>query len=159
MNCNIFNRTHWLCFIFSQILRGNSYFQRKKENIQLVNTPLFSVFGCFHLLQWYDMQFLVKVLFQVESIAEFNMSYKKTYFKGFHEFTLIHFLCSFRTTFHQHSIWPFVFKKYILLRRKECMIQNYRWILCLTYRKNRDSHKVVLNIRFYKGIIFRRNKI
>ena len=61
MNCNIFNRTHWLCFIFSQILRGNSYFQRKKENIQLVNTPLFSVFGCFHLPQSKASKYLTKI--------------------------------------------------------------------------------------------------
>ena len=43
-------RHHWLCFIFSVWLRRNSYFQKKKK-MQLVNTPLFSVSGCFHLSQ------------------------------------------------------------------------------------------------------------
>ena len=51
MNCNISNRDHWLCFIFSVRLRGNSFFRRKKKIIQLVNTPLFSVLGCFQLSQ------------------------------------------------------------------------------------------------------------
>ena len=51
------------------------------------------------------MQFLVEVLFQIEPTAEFNMSYKKTYLKCFHEFTLINFSCSFRTTFHQHVMF------------------------------------------------------
>ena len=60
---------------------------------------------------------------------------------------------SFRTTFHQHSVSPYIFKKYILLRTNECMIQNYRRLLCITYRKNRESHEVVLNIRLFKGII------
>ena len=50
------------------------------------------------------MQFRVEVLLQIESTAELNMSYKKTYFKGFHEFTLINFSCSFRITFHQHFV-------------------------------------------------------
>ena len=92
----------------------------------------------------------------MESTAKFNMNNKNTYFKGFHEFTLINFWCSFRTTFRQHCPWRFIFKKYILLRTNDCMVQNYRRLLWITYRKNRESHEVGLNIGFLKGIIFRR---
>ena len=101
------------------------------------------------------MHFRVEVPFQIESTAKFDMNNKNTYFKGFHEFTLINFSCSFRTTFHQHCVWRFIFKKYILLRTNDCMVQNYRRLLRITYRKNRESHEVGLNISFLKGIIFR----
>ena len=110
------------------------------------------------------MQFRVEVLLQIESSAELNMGYKNTYFKGFHEFTLINFSCSFRTTFHQHFARPFIFKKYILLRTNdgrmvERMVQNYRRLLRYTYGKNRESHEVDLNIPFLKNIIFLGYKI
>ena len=72
---------------------------------------------------------------------------------------LINLLCNFRITFHQHFVRPFIFKKYILLRANECIVQNYSRLLRITYRKNRESHEVVLNIRFLKGIIFRAYKI
>ena len=106
------------------------------------------------------MQFRVKFLFQIESTAEFNVSYKKNLFQGLPWVYFDTFLCSFCITFHQHSVWPFIFTKYILLRTNECMIQNYRWLLCITNRKNRESHEVVLNIRFlevsyFAGIKFR----
>ena len=101
------------------------------------------------------MHFPVEVPFQIESTAKFDMSNKNTYFKGFHEFTLINFSCSFRTTFHQHCVWRFIFKKYILLRTNNFMVQNYSILLRITYSKNRESQEVGLNISFLKGIIFR----
>ena len=101
------------------------------------------------------MHFRVKVSSQIESTAKFNMNNKNTYFKGFHDFTSINFSCSFRTTFHQHCVWRFIFKKYILLRTNNFMVQNYSILLRITYSKNRESQEVGLNISFLKGIIFR----
>ena len=53
-------RHHWLCFIFSVWLRRNGYLQKKKK-MQLVNTPLFSVSGCFHLSQSAISKDLIKI--------------------------------------------------------------------------------------------------
>ena len=50
MNCNISIWYQWLCFIINIWLRRNNHFQWKKY-IWLVNNPLFSVLGCFHLSQ------------------------------------------------------------------------------------------------------------
>ena len=46
----------------------------------------------------------MQFLFQIESTAEFNMSYKKNLFQGLPWVYFDIFLCSFRTTFHQHSV-------------------------------------------------------
>ena len=100
------------------------------------------------------MQFRVKVLFQIESTAKFNMSYKKNFISRV-SMSLLSYIFYVVFYYHQHSVSPFIFKKYILLRTSKCMIQNYSWLLCITYRKNRESHEVGLNIRFLKGILFR----
>ena len=103
------------------------------------------------------MHVRVEVPFQIDSTAKCDMkNNKNTYFKGFLEFTLINFSCNFCTTFHKHCVWRFIFKKCVLPRTNNCMVQNHRRLLRITYRKNRESHEVGLNIGFLKGIIFRR---
>ena len=102
------------------------------------------------------MHVRVEVPFQIDSTAKCDMkNNKNTYFKGFLEFTLINFSCNFCTTFHKHCVWRFIFKKCVLPRTNNCMVQNHRRLLRITYRKNRESHEVGLNIGFLKGIIFR----
>ena len=59
---------------------------------------------------------------------------------------------SFRTTFHQHLTWPFIFKKIQSAQNKQ---MHGSKLLEITNRKNRESHEVGLDIRFLKGIIFR----
>ena len=98
------------------------------------------------------MYFWAELLFKIESTAEFNMSYRNTYFKDFYEFTMINFLCSFRANFHQH---PFIFEKDILLITNDFMVPNYKRLLRITYTENRKSYENVLNILFLKWIVFR----
>ena len=103
------------------------------------------------------MQFRVEILFQIESSAEFNMSYKKDLFKVFHEFTLINVLCSFDTTFINTLF------NLSSLKNTFCSEQTNAWFKSKGDYFGLLTEKIekvmVLNIDFLKVITFHKYNI
>ena len=103
------------------------------------------------------MQFRAEVLFQIESSAELTWAIKKTYFKGFHEFTLINVLCSFDTTFINTLF------NLSSLKNTFCSEQTNAWFKIkgdyFGLLTGKLEKIMVLNIDFIKVITFRKYNI